>query len=54
MKGVPFAGFGTLISVNLLLFGVLSFMIGILSEYIGLIYEEVKKRPSFIVDETIN
>ena len=54
MKGVPFAGFGNLISVNLLLFGVLSFMIGILSEYIGLIYEEVKKRPSFIVDETIN
>jgi len=54
MKGVPFAGFGTLISVNLLLFGVLSFMIGILSEYIGLIYEEVKKRQSFIIDETIN
>jgi hypothetical protein len=28
-------------------------MIGILSEYIGLIYEEVKKRPSFIVDEIV-
>jgi polyisoprenyl-phosphate glycosyltransferase len=54
IKGVPFAGFGTLISLVLILFGILSFMIGILSEYIGLIYEEVKKRPSFIVDETIN
>ncbi len=54
VKGVPFAGFGTLISLNLFLFGILSFMIGVISEYIGLIYEEVKKRPNFIVDETIN
>jgi dolichol-phosphate mannosyltransferase len=53
VRGVPFAGFGTLISLILLVFGVLSFMIGILSEYIGLIYEEVKKRPSFIVDEIV-
>lgn len=51
--GVPFAGFGTVISVLLLLFGILSFMIGIVAEYVGLIYEEVKRRPNFIVSEAL-
>lgn len=52
-RGVPFAGFGSIVSLVLLLFGVLSFMLGVVSEYIGLIYEEVKGRPNFIVDSTI-
>jgi dolichol-phosphate mannosyltransferase len=52
-NGVPFAGFGTLISLALLIFGLLSLMIGILSEYVGLIYEEVKQRPNYIVSDTI-
>lgn len=47
--GVPFAGFGTIVSLILLVFGALAFMIGILSEYVGLIYEEVKRRPNFVV-----
>lgn len=51
--GVPFAGFGTVISVSLLLFGILSFMIGIVAEYVGLIYEEVKRRPNFVVSDTL-
>lgn len=51
--GVPFAGFGSIISLILLLFGVLTSMIGILGEYIGLIYEEVKGRPNFVVSETL-
>ena len=49
LYGVPFAGFRTLVSLMLLLFGILAFMIGIVSEYVGLIYEEVKQRPNFIV-----
>lgn len=53
LVGVPFAGFGSLISVFLLLFGVLAFMIGIVAEYVGLIYEEVKQRPNFVVTETL-
>jgi len=52
--GVPFAGFGSLISLFLLLFGVLFLMLGIVSEYIGLIYEEVKLRPNYIVSEFLN
>lgn len=51
--GVPFAGFGSIISLTLLLFGVLTSMIGILGEYVGLIYEEVKGRPNFVVSETL-
>ncbi len=51
--GVPFAGFGTLLSVILLMFGFLFTMLGVIGEYIGLIYEEVKQRPNFVVQEKI-
>jgi dolichol-phosphate mannosyltransferase len=47
--GVPFAGFGTLISVMLIGFGVLTLLLGVIGEYVGLIYEEVKQRPNFII-----
>jgi dolichol-phosphate mannosyltransferase len=51
--GVPFAGFGTIVSLIILLFGFLFTMLGIVSEYVGLIYEEVKQRPNFIVRERV-
>jgi glycosyltransferase involved in cell wall biosynthesis len=54
IAGVPFAGFGTLVTLFLLVIGILAFMIGILSEYVGLIYEEVKARPNFVVSEVLN
>jgi dolichol-phosphate mannosyltransferase len=47
--GVPFAGFGTIVSVIVLLFGILFTLLGLMAEYIGLIYEEVKQRPNFVV-----
>lgn len=53
-KGVPFAGFGTVISVFVLLIGLLAFMLGIISEYVGLIYEESKARPNYIVSKRVN
>jgi dolichol-phosphate mannosyltransferase len=53
VAGVPFAGFGTLVTLVLFVVGILAFMIGILSEYVGLIYEEVKARPNFIVSEIL-
>jgi dolichol-phosphate mannosyltransferase len=49
--GVPFAGFGTIVSIVLLGIGFQSLMLGVVSEYVGLIYEEVKGRPNFIVSE---
>jgi polyisoprenyl-phosphate glycosyltransferase len=54
VNGVPFAGFGSLVSIALLVFGLISLMIGILSEYVGLIYEEVKNRPNYIVSEVMS
>jgi glycosyltransferase involved in cell wall biosynthesis len=51
--GVPFAGFGTIVSLVLLIFGILTFMLGLIAEYIGLIYEEVKQRPNFVVSTEI-
>lgn len=54
VQGVPFAGFGTLVSLFLLILGFLSLMLGIVSEYVGLIYEEAKGRPNYIVSERVN
>jgi polyisoprenyl-phosphate glycosyltransferase len=51
--GVPFAGYGTIMSVMLLMFGFLFTMLGVVAEYVGLIYEEVKQRPNFIVRDRV-
>jgi dolichol-phosphate mannosyltransferase len=53
LRGVPFAGFGTIVALVLLLFGVLAFMLGLIAEYVGLIYEEVKQRPNYLVKEAL-
>ncbi len=53
---VPFAvwpGFSTIVLSILLFSGVQLLSIGILGEYIGRIYNEVKQRPLFVVNETI-
>lgn len=46
---VAFTGFTTLVSLVLLLGGVQLIGIGVLGEYLARIYDEVKKRPHFIV-----
>ena len=35
----------------ILFFGLLMFLIGILSIYLGFILDEVKKRPTYIIDD---
>jgi dolichol-phosphate mannosyltransferase len=50
LVGVPFGGYGTLVTIALFTFGLLTFMLGIIAEYLGLIYEEVKKRPNYVID----
>ena len=52
MFGVPFAGFGSLIGVVVLGFSLTMLCIGILAQYVGLIYEEVKRRPLYLITET--
>ena len=52
-RGVPFPGFGTIVALMVMLFGILFCLLGIVSIYIGQIYEEVKGRPNFIVRQTV-
>ena len=52
-KGVPFAGFGSIVGLFLLMNSILLFMLGIIGEYVGLIYEEAKQRPNFLVSELL-
>lgn len=53
-KGVPFAGFGSIVAILMLLISFLFLFLGVLGEYVGLIYEEVKRRPNYIISETRN
>jgi glycosyltransferase involved in cell wall biosynthesis len=53
VSGVPFAGFGTIMTVMLLMFGFLFTMLGLIAEYIGMIFDEVKQRPNFIVMDEV-
>ena len=47
------AGFTTLISALTFFSGVQLLFLGVIGEYIGRIYEEVKRRPHFVVDQII-
>lgn len=53
LYGVPFNGFGTIVSLLLLLFGFLFIILGVIGEYVAMIFEEVKARPTAIVEEEI-
>jgi len=54
IQGVPFAGFGSLVSLFLLALGLLFLMLGVVAEYVGLIYEEVKARPNYVISNRLN
>jgi hypothetical protein len=47
-------GFTTIVVLILFLNGVQFLLLGIVGEYVGQIFMEVKRRPVFIVERTIN
>lgn len=49
----PYEGFSFTIILILFLFSLNTIMIGIVGEYVTRIYNEVKQRPNYIIDETI-
>ena len=49
-RGVAVSGFATVIITLLLIGSFVMISLGIMGEYIAKIYEEVKRRPSFIVE----
>ena len=54
LTGDPPAGITTLIILGLLGIGINSLGIGILGEYLGRTYVETKRRPLYVIDETVN
>jgi dolichol-phosphate mannosyltransferase len=52
--GSPPPGVTTLLVLTLLAIGLNSLGIGILGEYMGRTYFEVKGRPLYVIDETMN
>ncbi|WP_237159570.1 glycosyltransferase family 2 protein [Mycolicibacterium rhodesiae] len=50
---LPFPGYGSLICIMLIGFGVTTLFLGVAGEYLGLIYEEVKQRPNFIISTKV-
>ena len=44
-------GFTTIILIQLFFFGILMLLIGIVAIYVGYILDEVKKRPTYIIDD---
>lgn len=47
---VPFAGFGTIVGLQFLFFGLTTIFLGLISEYVALIYTESRPRPHFIIE----
>lgn len=45
------AGYSSIMSVNLFMFGVLFFFIGLIGEYVGRIYISLNKAPQFVVKD---
>jgi dolichol-phosphate mannosyltransferase len=52
--GMNVPGWTTTVVLVSFLFSVQFFMIGVLGEYVGRIYEQVKRRPLYVVSERIN
>ena len=51
--GASFEGYLTIISILLLMFGFLFLVLGIIGEYIARIFDEVKRRPLYVVKDTL-
>lgn len=54
LSGKSLSGFATVILLLLFIGSVLMISLGIIGTYISRIFEEVKRRPNYIVEETIN
>ena len=54
LSGNAVSGFATVILLLLFIGSILMISLGIIGAYISRIFEEVKRRPNFIIEETIN
>ena len=49
--GVPFAGYGLIVSGIVSGFGLVFLCLGVMAQYLSLIYEEVKGRPNYVISQ---
>jgi len=54
LQGRAVSGFATMIITLLILGSFIMISLGIIGEYIAKIYDEIKQRPTYLVEETIN
>jgi len=54
LSGQAVEGFATVIIVLLMIGSILMIALGIIGEYIARIFEEVKSRPMYVINETLN
>ena len=52
--GKAFSGFTTVILLQLIIGSIMMWGLGMIGLYISRIYDEVKGRPRYIIDQTIN
>jgi glycosyltransferase involved in cell wall biosynthesis len=52
LRGVPFAGYGTIVGLIFLTFSLTIAVLGVIAEYISLIYAEVRSRPHSFIWQT--
>ena len=45
------AGYSSIMSVNLFMFGMLFFFMGLIGEYVGRIYLSLNKAPQFVIKD---
>jgi dolichol-phosphate mannosyltransferase len=50
--GVPFAGYGLIVSAIISGFGLVFLCLGVMAQYLSLIYEEVKRRPNYVIRDS--
>ncbi len=49
-SGTPYTGWASIMVINLVIGGLLMFMLGIIGEYIWRIHDEVKDLPNYVID----
>lgn len=54
LQGVSVSGWTSIICVQLFFFGIILFCLGVIAEYIGRVYIETKRRPRYMIEQSIH
>lgn len=49
LRGVPFNGFGSLVSLGIMSLGLITLFLGVIGQYVWLVFEQVRERPNYVV-----